>query len=61
MKKIRKLGSPKDNGPLCGRGGLEGWGGLILIIEQYVKRIVIAKPYTKFECTSSKCLEVIQS
>ena len=33
-------------------GGLERKGGL----EQYIKRIVIAKPYTKFECTSSKRL-----
>ena len=30
-------------------------------MEQYTKRIVIAKPYTKFERSSSKRLEVIQS
>ena len=42
-------------------GGFEGSGGQILILEQCAKRIVIAKPNTKFERTSLKHLEVIQS
>ena len=38
-----------------------GLGGRILILEQYAKQMVITKPHTKFELSSSKHLEVIQS
>ena len=40
-------------------GGFRGLGGgRILILEQYAKRIVITKPHTKFERTSSKRLKL---
>ena len=42
-------------------GGFGGLGGADFILEQYAKRMMITKPHTKFELSSSKHSEVIPS